>query len=151
MNKYQFIYLRFNGYCISPSLRFDFYQKHLSILSFPSWLKGLIYRINVKVQLFITGHTYDQINGAQLRKVNHPGRICAVLNDRSRRKTEVYGDRIKIRSDSKLKFSTPYTELYDCRIRSYIIVCGRIYYIRCNHIAIEITGVLNQLNKNNSP
>ncbi len=39
----------------------------------------------------------------------------------------VYGDRIKIRSDSKVKFSTPYTEIYDCRIRSYIIVYSRIW------------------------
>jgi hypothetical protein len=39
----------------------------------------------------------------------------------------VYGDRIKIRSDSKVKLSTPYTELYDCRIRSYIIVYSRIW------------------------
>jgi hypothetical protein len=80
-----------------------------------------------------------------------PGRTCTVVNDRLRRKTEiygvrtqvpytgtvygvkrwktdsVYGDRIKIRSNLKVKFSTPYTELYDCRIRSYITVCGRIW------------------------
>jgi hypothetical protein len=81
---------------------------------------------------------------------NIPGRTCTVVNDRLRWKTEiyggrtqdpctgtvygvkrwetdtVYGDRIKIRSDLKVTVSTPYTELYDCRIRSYIIVCSRI-------------------------
>jgi hypothetical protein len=60
-----------------------------------------------------------------------------VVNDRLRRKAEicggrtlfpctgsVYRDRIKIRSDSKVEFSNPYTELYDCRIRSYMVVYG---------------------------
>jgi hypothetical protein len=56
----------------------------------------------------------------------YPGRICTVVKDRLRRKMEIYGgrtlfpytgtvygdgDRIRIRSDSKVKFSTPYTEL----------------------------------------
>jgi hypothetical protein len=51
----------------------------------------------------------------------------SVHGHRIRSETDsVYGDRIKIRSDSKVKFSTPYTEIYDCRIRSYIIVYSRI-------------------------
>jgi hypothetical protein len=83
-------------------------------------------------------------------KPMYPGRTCTVVNDRLRWKTEiyggrtqdpytgtvygvkrwetdtVYGDRIKNRSDLKVTVSTPYTELYDYRIRSYIIVCCRI-------------------------
>jgi hypothetical protein len=39
----------------------------------------------------------------------------------------VYGDGIRIRSDSKVKFFNPYTELYGCRIGPYIIVWGRIW------------------------
>ncbi len=39
----------------------------------------------------------------------------------------VYGDRIKTWNNSKVKFSTPYAELYDCRIRSYVIMYGRIW------------------------
>ena len=89
-----------------------------------------------------------------LWNVHNPGRICTIVNDRLRRKAEiygdhtqvsytgtvygmkrwetdsVYGDRIKIRSDSKVKFSTPYTELYDCRIRSYTVTICVTFQIR---------------------
>ena len=79
-----------------------------------------------------------------------PGRTCTLVNDRLRRKTEiyggraqlpytmcvygairwetdsVYGDRTKIRTDLKINICAPYTELYDCRIWSYITVRDRI-------------------------
>ncbi len=64
------------------------------------------------------------------------GGICTVVNDRLRRKMEIYGfriygDRIKIQSDWKVKFSTPYTELYDCCIRSYMVVYGYTFTNWC--------------------
>ncbi len=49
-----------------------------------------------------------------------------VHGHRIRSATVRNGDRMKIGSDSKVKFSTPYTEIYDFRIRSYIIVYSRI-------------------------
>ncbi len=76
-----------------------------------------------------------------------PGRTCRVVNDRLRRKTgiyasrrrllymislydvkrpetdSVYGGRAKIRRDLQINSSAPYTEIKDCRIRSYITVC----------------------------
>ncbi len=46
------------------------------------------------------------------------------------------------RRDSKVQFSIPYTELYDCRIRSYIIVYGRIrsQYASLFGFALKVSG-----------
>ncbi len=99
----------------------------------------------------------------------YPGRTCTVVNDRLRWRTEtyggrtqnpytgtvygvkrwemdtVYGDRMKIRSDFKVTVCTPYTELYDCRIRSYIIVCGRIrlQYASLFRFTLEVSEYIN--------
>ncbi len=57
----------------------------------------------------------------------------------------VYGDRIKIWSDLKVTVCTPYTELYDCRIRSFIIVCGRIrlQYASLFRFTLEVSEYIN--------
>jgi hypothetical protein len=122
------------------SLQVEFSLKNLNDFDFRclfSWRKKYNKRT---IYIFFKGR----------RIVPYPGRTCTVVNDRLRWKTEiyggrtqdpytgtvygvkrwetdtVYGDRIKKRSDLKVTVSTPYTELYDCRIRSYIIVCCRI-------------------------
>jgi hypothetical protein len=99
----------------------------------------------------------------------YPGRTCTVVNDRLRWKTEtyggrtqdpytstlygvkrwemdtVYGDRMKIQSDLEVTVCTPYTELYDCRKRSYIIVYGRIrlQYASLFRFTLEASEYIN--------
>jgi hypothetical protein len=82
--------------------------------------------------------------------IDYPGRTCTIANDRLQRTTEiyrdrarlpyttrvnglirretdsVYGDRTKILSDWRGNICASYTELYDCRIRSYNAVRDRI-------------------------
>ena len=67
--------------------------------------------------------------------------MCIIYGAICRQTDSVYGGRTKVRCNLKINICVPYTELYDCRIRLYNTMYGRIrLYTTNDYRSLDISN-----------